>query len=48
MLERVLIAKATEVLVEGTRHFARSTGPWAVEQALGSLLGKALYPFAEG
>jgi hypothetical protein len=48
MLERVLIDEAVEVLFEGAGDFARPTGTGAIQQALGTLLGKALHPFAEG
>jgi hypothetical protein len=43
-----LVDKTVEVLFESTRDFARATGTWAVSQALRSLLGKALHPFAQG
>ena len=46
MLEGVLSDEAVEVCCELTRHLARSTGPWAVQQALGPLLGQALHPCA--
>ena len=48
MVQRVLIDKAVEVLFKGTRHFAWAPRTGAVEQALRSLLGKALHPLAEG
>lgn len=48
MLQRVLINEAVEVLFQGARNFTRSTGTGAIPQALGALLSKALYPFAEG
>jgi hypothetical protein len=47
MLQRVLVHEAIQVLFEGTRHFARSPGPWATAQALWPLLRKALHPFSE-
>ena len=48
MVQEVLIDEVGEVLCEGTRHLARASGTGAVPQALRSLLGKALHPFAEG
>ena len=48
MVQGVLIAEAVEMLFEGTRHFARASRTGAVQQALRSLLGKALHPLAEG
>jgi hypothetical protein len=48
MVQGVLIDEAVEVLFEGTRQFARASGTGAVQQALRSVLGKALHPFAEG
>jgi hypothetical protein len=46
VLARVLIDEAVEVLCEFTPHFVRSPGTWAVQQALRSLLGKTLPPWA--
>ena len=48
MVQGVLIDEAVEMLFEGTRHFARASRTGAVQQALRSLLGKALHPLAEG
>jgi hypothetical protein len=48
MLEGVLIDEAVEGLCEFTRHFGWATRAWAIPQALGPLLGKALHPCAEG
>jgi hypothetical protein len=48
MLKGVLINEAIQVLLQLACDFARSTGPWAIPQTLGALLGKALPPFAEG
>jgi hypothetical protein len=48
VLQGVLIDEAIKVLFQLARDFAGATGTWAVQQALGALLGKALHPFAEG
>ena len=48
MLQGVLIDEAIEVLFQRARDFGRATGARAIPQALGALLSKALYPFAEG
>ena len=47
MLEGVLIEQAIEVLFELARDFGRSTGAWAIQQALGPLLRQALHPFTQ-
>src|SRR5262249_47379497 len=47
LLEGVSLDEATEVPCAGARPLARSPGPWAVQHALGPLLGKALHPCAE-
>jgi hypothetical protein len=43
-----VIDEPIAVLFELVRHFGRSTGVRAILQAWGSLLGKALHPFAQG
>jgi hypothetical protein len=48
VLQGVLIDEAIEVLFQFARHFGRSPGAGAIQQALGPLLRKALHPFAEG
>ena len=48
MLEGVLIDQAIEVLFQRARDFGRSTGARAIQQPLEPLLGKTLYPFAQG
>jgi hypothetical protein len=47
-LEGILIDEVIEVLFQRARHFGRSPGARAIQQALGPLLRKALHPFAEG
>jgi hypothetical protein len=47
MLEGVLIDEAIEVLGQLARDFGWSTGAPAIQQPLGSLLGKTLHPFAQ-
>jgi hypothetical protein len=47
LLEGILVDEAVEVLFEFARHFAWSPRTWAIQQALRSLLGKALHPFAQ-
>lgn len=48
MFQGVLIDQAIEVPFEFTRHFGWAARARAIHQALRSLLGKALPPFAEG
>jgi hypothetical protein len=48
VLEGVLINEVVEVLFECAGDFARATGARAIPQTLGSLIGKALHPFAQG
>ena len=48
MLEGVLIDQAIEVLFQRARAFGRSPGARAIQQPLEPLLGKTLYPFAQG
>jgi hypothetical protein len=48
VLQGVLIDEAIEVLFEFTGHFRRSTRPRAIHQALDTLMGKAMHPFAQG
>jgi hypothetical protein len=48
VLEGVLIDQAIEVLFQLARDFGRSTGARAIQQSLRSVMGKALYPFAQG
>jgi hypothetical protein len=48
MLKRILIDEALEMPFKFAGHFGWATGTRAIQQALGTLLGKALYPFAEG
>jgi len=48
MLQGVLVDEAIELLFQLTRDFGRSTGAWAIPQALGPLLRKALHPFPQG
>jgi len=47
VLQGVLLDQTLEVLFQLTGHFGRSPGAWAIPQALGPLLGKALHPFSE-
>ena len=47
VLERVLIDEAIEVVRQCTRHFRRSTGAGPIGEALHSLVGKAMDPFAQ-
>ena len=42
-----MVNEPIEVLFEFARHFGRATRTWAIHQALRSLLGKALHPFAQ-
>jgi hypothetical protein len=48
VLEGVLINEVVEVLFECAGDFAWATGARAISQTLGSLIGKALHPFAQG
>src|SRR2546423_13097384 len=48
MLEGVLIDQAMEVLFQRARDCGRSTGARSIQQALGSLLRKALPPLTQG
>jgi hypothetical protein len=48
MPQWVLIDETVEVLFEGAGHFWRAPGARAIPQALSSLIGKALHPFAQG
>lgn len=48
MVQRVLLDEAIEVHCEGTRDFGRSAGARAVDEALGTFMGKVMDPFAEG
>jgi hypothetical protein len=48
VLQGVLIDEAIEVLFQRARDFGRSPGAWAIQQALGPLLRKALHPFTQG
>ena len=48
MLQRVLIDETIEVLFQLAGDCGRSPGAWAIPQALGPLLRKALHPCAEG
>ena len=48
MLEGVLLDQALEVLFQLAGDFGWSSRARAIPQALGPLLCKALYPFAEG
>ena len=48
MLQGVLVDEAIEVLCQLARDFGWSLGARAIQQALGSLLRKALHPFSEG
>jgi hypothetical protein len=47
VLEGILVNETIEVLCEFARHFGRATRTRAIHQARRSLLGKALYPFAQ-
>jgi hypothetical protein len=47
VLEWVLIDEAVEVVRQCTRHFRRSTGAGPIGEALHSLVGKAMDPFAQ-
>jgi hypothetical protein len=47
VLEGILVNEPIEVLCECARHFGRAPRTWAIHQALRSLLGKALHPFAQ-
>jgi hypothetical protein len=48
MLKRVLLDEALEMPCKCAGHLGGATGTGAIPQALGTLLGKALDPFAEG
>jgi hypothetical protein len=48
MLEWVLIDEALEMPCKCTRHWGGATSTGALQQALGTVLGKALDPWAEG
>ena len=48
VLQGVLIDEAVEMLFEFTRDFRGSTGARAIHQALDTLIGKAMHPFAQG
>jgi hypothetical protein len=48
MLQMVLLDEAMEVHCEGTSDFGRSAGARAVDEALGTFMGKAMDPFADG
>ena len=48
MLQGVLIDEAVEMLFECPRDFRGSTGARAIHQALDTLIGKAMHPFAPG
>jgi hypothetical protein len=43
-----LLDEAIEVLLQLARDCGRATGAWAIPQALGALLCKALHPFPQG
>jgi hypothetical protein len=47
VLEWVLIDEAIEVVRQCARHFRRSTGAGPIGEALHSLVGKAMDPFAQ-
>ena len=47
MLQGVFIDKAIEMLFQGAGDFAWAPGARSIQQALGPLLCKALYPFSE-
>jgi len=48
VLQGVLIDEAIEVLFQLARDFGRSTGAWAINEALRALVGKAMDPLAQG
>ena len=48
MLQGVLVDETIEVLFQLARDFGWSTGARAIQQALGSLLRKALHPLTQG
>jgi hypothetical protein len=48
VLQGVLINQAIEVLFQRARDLGRSPRARSIQQALGPLLRKALYPFSEG
>jgi hypothetical protein len=47
VLERVLVDEPIEVVRQGAGHFGRATGAGAIHQALDSLAGEAMDPFAQ-
>jgi len=47
VLERVLVDEPIEVVRQRTGHFGRATGAGAIHQALDSLVGEAMDPFAQ-
>jgi hypothetical protein len=47
VLQGVLIDEAIEVLFQLTGDFRRSTGAWAVDEALRALVGKAIDPLTQ-
>jgi uncharacterized protein YggL (DUF469 family) len=46
MLQGILIDEAVEMLFEFACYFRGSTGARAIHQALDSLMGKTIHPFA--
>jgi hypothetical protein len=47
MVQRVLLDEAIEVHFEGTRYLGRAAGARAVDEALGTFMGKAMDPCAK-